>query len=516
MRRLARALVAALALVVALAAPLGAQAEADDGSAPGLLSSLGNRPEAMDALRMVEEGRYVGARERAEALLRVNADDLAGHALLGIILHRGETNLPRALFHLQRARALYELRYGETPETGTPYAWHLLALVELAYVHGAMGNHEDKLSHLRDLEIYYGRFSPAEAGWPLMRLRRYDEARAAAEAGLATDDPDQILIAQTALCAIEAEQHRRMASYAACSAAADFAAFQGSDAPTAFTNAAESAFGVLRFDEAETRLMEATRRFAVGTVANPWLDLLELYTGAGRTAEAADALRGMLGWRDRQPLFVDEQNRAEIEMASALLLLVAGRGGDAVTLGERMLARPDRTGFTSSEGVQMTAAAALLAHRAHALAATRLEEEASWSRLGDAVGLRARALRHRLSSWLAGRRAAAAFTESRLLYASLRPHLAGSIEISEWIKPALVPLLGPGVVSEALRHVRPLEADLPMAAAYFDLFAAEVAAIRGWHDETVALAARALDGLPAAERLLQARAAARSAEAALA
>ena len=67
----------------------------------------------------------------------------------------------------------------------------------------------------------------------------------------------------------------------------------------------------------------------------------------------------MLAWRRKQPAYMDEQNRAETEMASAIFLIVAGHPGDAARITARALDRPDRTGFTSSETEQMEAAAAL-------------------------------------------------------------------------------------------------------------------------------------------------------------
>jgi hypothetical protein len=55
-----------------------------------------------------------------------------------------------------------------------------------------------------------------QRAWPLMKLGRFDEARAAAREGLATQDPNQERIALNALCAIEFEAGREEASYEAC------------------------------------------------------------------------------------------------------------------------------------------------------------------------------------------------------------------------------------------------------------------------------------------------------------
>ncbi len=476
---------------------------------------FGNDPRVAAAWLAFTRDRFVRAREIAEQILEQNPESIGAHAILGFVHHRAEGNLPIALYHLKRSRKLFEERWDpKAHDESAPWRWHAHAIGELAQVSGEMGRHEDKVRYLLERDDLYTPPWPADRGWPLMRLRRYDDARQAVAEAFALGDEGQIAAARTALCAIEAEQQRREEGYEACQAAAEYERKIGRHTPTPFTNAAEAALGMLRIDEAERLILEATKSFDSRSVSNPWLDLMHLYVAEGRTVEALDALRRMLKWRRRQPAFMDEQNRAETEMASAIFLIVAGRPTEAARITRRALERPDRTGFTSSESEQMEAATALVDQLAHRTRAELLAEEASWSSLGDAAKAFLESRRARLRAWSSGRRAAALLADERILLATLRPYLAGSVEIPEWIEPELGALLGPGVVAAAIDRARARET-LPEAEGYFLAYEAEVAYLKGRERETLDLADLALETLPAHEALLRARITALAAQAAV-
>ncbi|MEM9552744.1 MAG: hypothetical protein AAGC60_00675 [Acidobacteriota bacterium] len=469
---------------------------------------------AWAALDALQEDKTVRARELSEQLLAHDPDSIEGHYLVGTVHHRAEGNLPRALYHLRRARGLIEDAFGPAPSDDGPWIWHALTLGEMAMVSGEMGRHEQKLELLAVRDALYEPRSPAERGWPLMRLRRYDEARRAVEEALAMDDPDQTASALTALCAIEAEQHHRDASLEACLAAAEHERRYDLGGPTPFTNAAEASLGLLRLDQAESLLLEATENFIVGTVSNPWLDLTQLYLSQGRTPEALEAVRAMHRWRLRQPAAIDEQNRAEAEMTAAAFLLVAGRPHDALRITRRTLARPDRTGFTSSESEQMEVAAALLDSIAHRLAAERTAETIAASSWTDALRLRLVETRLRLRAWSSSRRAAAHLSAERMLLATLRPYLAGAAELPEWLEPELVASLGDGVMAAALERAEAIET-VDGAEGFFAAWRVEIATHGGDARTALAQADRALDTLPGVAVLLRARVAAQGARAAL-
>ncbi len=498
-----------------IALPLAAQPPTEDVDDPftGALEAViadamppgfGTEPMVAAAWQALEANRYIRAREIAEWILASDPDSVAGHIVLGYVQHRSEGNLPVALYHLKRGRELYEERHGLAREDDVPWRWHAVAMGELAFVSGEMGRHEDKIRYLEERDELYQPPWPADRGWPLMRLRRYEEARKVVEEAFELGDPGQIASARTALCAIEAEQQLREEGYVACLAAATYERELGRGGPTPFTNAAEASLGMLKIDQAENLLHEATERFVPGTVSNPWLDLMQLYLAQGRTPEALEALREMRKWRKRQPAFMDEQNRAETELASAIFLIVAGHPAEAARITKRALDRPDRTGFTSSESEQMEAAAALVDHLAHRTKAELLLEEASWSSFGDAARAHLASRQARLRAWSSGRRAASLLADERVLLATLRPYLAGAVEIPEWIELELCQVLGPGIVAAALDKAREQET-LPEAEGYFQAYRAEIAYHQGRERDVLPLVEAALTSLPPHEVKLRDR-----------
>ncbi len=504
-----------LVLVAGLALSKGsAQDELESIELLDQTAGLGLDLRAQAGFETVRAGGYVRAREIAEEILLEDPEAFTGHVLLGMAQHRGEGNLPRAFFHLQRGLELFEEQYGANPDSSAPWFWHGAVLGELAQVSGEMGRHQQKIHFLALHDQSYQPQWPADRAWPLMRLRHYEEARRAVLEGmLLLDQPDQVATALTALCAIEAELHDRQASFDACIQAVHYDRQSSFGGPAVYTNAAESALGVLRFDLAERYILEGTGRFARGTVSNPWMDLTQLYLAEGRTSEALDSFRRMLRWRRRQPAFMDEQNRAEAEMTSAIFMLVAGRADAAAKITARTLQRPDRTGFTSSETEQMQAAAALLDALAQRLAAELAAEEASWAEFRPAAKARLAGWHHRLRAWASARRAASLLADERMLVATLRPYLAGAVELPEWLGPELVGVLGAGVVAAALSRARS-EEDLEGASGYFDAQAAEIAYHQGGWRAAWRAAELALAELPSSELLLRARVAAVGGEAA--
>jgi tetratricopeptide (TPR) repeat protein len=522
---------AILALALAALPSSGARAQDDSDHLINellpVIPGLGSDPLEIRAFWAFQQREYVRARSLTELALKANPESPGAHYILGLLLHRSDGSLPRALFHLEKSRALFEARFGRVAFDPAPWKWHQLAIDEAAQVNGAMGNDERKLELLAEVEELYGgllsrqrgvqqEIRIAERGWPLMRLHRYGEARAAVEQALQLDGlrfPEQRVNALNALCAIEGEQQHRKETYLECLRSAELDRQEGFGDPVAFTNAAIGAQAMLKMDEAEQLMLEGTRHFARGVVSNPWLDLMVLYVAQGRTPEALGALREMHSWRNRQPPYMDEQNRAQTEVAAAQFLVVAGKPSEAANITRRSLEQPDRTGYTSSDTEQWQAASALIFTIASKTAAELKLEEVSWLPFWEGLNARAEAWSLRFQAWSAGRRAASLLAGQRILVSTVRPYLPGGVEIAEWVQLELPSLLGPGVLSAAVKQARAVET-LDEAKGYFSAFETEIARLDGDERETLESATRALDELPVPEVLIQARVSAIGAEAA--
>jgi tetratricopeptide (TPR) repeat protein len=503
----ARLLILAVLLAPALAWPQASGPAARDESA-----SRAGTPEELEAYTLARQDRYVKARELAEAILRRSPQSFAAHYVVGVAHYFGEGNLPRALWYLREARSLFERRHGAEPGAGTPWRWHSDILTDLAELCGDMDLLAEKLEALDAHDRVYTPPLVAEHAWPLMKLGRYAEARAVVRAALATGRSRQRKVALTALCAIESEAGKRAESYQACRQAAEEVRGQRAEGAAEFSNAGEAALGMLRLDEAERDFLEASRRPPT-MYGNPYAKLVELYLREGRVAEAVKGMKDVHAHRRRKPAYLDQLSQAETDALASLLLLAVGRAAEALPLTRRALERPDRRGGISSHREQAAAAAAILDRMARREVVERLAEERATHGPWQALGRLWAEARLRVEAWSSGRRAAVLMADRRRLLATLRPSFSGGADVPVWVNGELVAILGPGVVAAAVREAR-AEETLAAAGPYLDAVEAEAALVGGQPRAALALADRALAGLPPADVLLAGRVAAVAAAAA--
>ncbi|MFO0607232.1 MAG: hypothetical protein U0324_28980 [Polyangiales bacterium] len=515
-RRTLLPLAAALALALSGTRPVTAQQPAP---------AAAQTADEAEALRLYNADKPLAARTQADRVLARNPDSIVGHYVLGCVLREAEGSLPRAMYHLGRARELYETRYGAARPAGAPWQVHRDTLFAIQSLAGEMEEHEYQLQVLEFYDYQYDPDLLAEHAWPLLHLRRFNEARDFARRAIATNDAWQQSLGRNALCAIEGEARQRQAQYAACLDAFQHAqrrAQGSSDANPATAphvtvhayNAALAAWSVLRHDEVERLAVEGTRRLEF-TTANPWRLLVRLYVDQGKMAQAVDALREMQRWRTRQPAYLRDQDRAETDAAVATTLLVAGEAEAGVRFVTRALERPDRRGLVSSNAEQALGAHALLRR---ALLRTQAEldvERAAAEGITDRAAGRARSLARRFDAWPDDERVTSVAADEFRLDSTLRFYIRGGLEpIAPWLVGDLVDVLGAGVVAVALADVRREERANPTMTPYYDALEAEVLLAQGEEERSLAMARRALDALPPSEALLHARVAAVAAEAA--
>jgi tetratricopeptide (TPR) repeat protein len=462
------------------------------------------------------ERHFVDVRELANRALREDARSFRAHLLMGIAQHQGEGNLPKAIHHLERAETLFIERYGDHPSVlTTPWKVFNRTMLELVYVHGEMDHHKEKIRYVDLLrERLNVDLSPLKA-WPLLKLKRFEEARVLArEASERDDDPWLRAVGLTALCAIESEMRNRQAAYDACKAAAAPVMSNTFEGAIELSNAAAAASEMFRFDEAERYYTEATRRLIEGSV-NPWGRLTRLYLRQGRFSEALSAWRQLTDYRKRRPAYLDQQDQSDADLIGVSVLMIAGRSKDALPITERTVNRPDRQGTSSAQSEQNEAGASIMDRVVKLDYARQLEEEASASPFLDSLKLRARALKLRAEAWVAGRRAAEVLADRERLVTSLRPECPGSIELPEWLDAEVIHVVGPGVALAAIEDGR-MEETLPpeLSELIFRSLEGEAELEAGDDAEALEHASWVVQSLPATEALLRARAAAVAARAA--
>ena len=103
-------------LAIALLAAAGrGSAQNLEGSDETALNGFAATPDELQAWTLATEGQHIRARELAEKILARDPRSFVAHLVLGYAQHFAEANLPRALYHLDTALALYEHRFGDRP-----------------------------------------------------------------------------------------------------------------------------------------------------------------------------------------------------------------------------------------------------------------------------------------------------------------------------------------------------------------------------------------------------------------
>lgn len=476
----------------------------------------------LEAYQLYREDKLVSARTKAEKVLHANPDSIAGHFVLGVVLREAEGSLARAMYHLGRARELYETRWG-TGGTAGPWQLHRETLYAIQSLAGEIEEYDYQL---QIIDYYNQLYSPslvAERAWPLLHLGRYDDARKAAKDAARSSDAWQRSLGLNAGCAIEGEAGNRGPYYEACRAALDDARraagpSPGSDAVNTGSlavhayNAALAALASLRFDEAQRLAEEGAARLEF-TPANPWRLLTWMHLAAGRTDKAVEALREMHRWRARQPAALRDQDRADTDATVAAFLLIAGESEAGLSCIDRAIERPDRRGLISTKPLQALGAHALLRRALLLTKAEQVEEKASTKGIFSRARAALEAQWVRWSSWTDAERVRNVLADEKTLKNTLRVYVRGGIEpVGSWALPDLVAILGAGVIDRALTQVRHEEKENQDVLPYYDAMSAEVALARGEDARALQLAESALERLPSAESLLQARMAAIAAE----
>ncbi len=468
-----------------------------------------------DALHLDQN---VKARELSEQWVRAEPNSPAAQFALAEVLLTVEGNMPRALFHLNRAEELTD--YNELPEAlaSGNLQWHYLTLGQLSWVHQLMGDQLRSLEYLEKLEEVYAQDVESFRGWSLIKLKQYDAARESASLVLQNSDNERERArAWNTLCAAELASLQPIESMTACDRAIDEdekIADSTNDLDTVYlSNASEVALSLLQMDKAEEYLNRATRFLNADSLANPWIYKLYLLMNQGRFDESREALERMLIWREAQKPIINVMNRAEHLLVTASFFLLAGYSEDAIRLTTTALNQPDRNGSYSADDAQKDAMAALINRLANRTEyQIRLEKIATMDFI-ESLSARLDALNFQLSAWRSERRAASLFAEFDVLQNRLRPYAPLDVPIPEWIEPEIIDVIGTGVMANIIEQANSNGAFV-LNAGYYHAYKTEVAAVENNRSAVLREGSAALSQLPGQEVLLRARITTRMAAAA--
>ena len=399
-------------------------------------------------MELIDTGRFVRLREIAEQELRDNKDSVIGNYLMGVAMYRGETNLPLAHHYLSRARALIE------PD---PFAFvdafpHINILLEMERVVREMEKHEEHLGIVEEIAFWFGIDFRAGTGWTLMKMGRYDEARALMSRYANSEDAEDRINAMNTLGALEHILENYEESFHWFTVLKNELAVRGGLSATVLRNRAEIARSLLHFNETESDLLLAAKYFHPNSYSNPWQPLVLLYTGEGRLAEGLSAVREMNQWNRRSNPIIEQQHWNECRQAVAVLLMAVGHDDSALKILREIRNRPDRQGVSSSSAEQAEVDLLHLYREALLLRRERLREEAVWAKIGDwLITIRER-LKIGRELWVVERRLNALLVPRARLSWILRPYATDSIS-AEWLRPGLRGALSNGPTQTELTRL---------------------------------------------------------------
>jgi tetratricopeptide (TPR) repeat protein len=415
------------------------------------------------AFEILQKGeRPVMARESAEALLRTQPNSFVGYYILGAVYARVEGSLPKAYYYLKKAQQFIESRWGQNVGEAGPWLWHVRSLDELIDVTGQMDRYQEQLDLLGERDRFYSPKLTWRWGWPLMKLGRMHEARKKMQEAMASTDTGTVFAAMNTLGAVEAELDHPEAAYQAFKNLINLTAaknWRRQDA-TVYRNAAAAALSLMKFDEAEKLLIEASNHFEYGTYSNPWHLLAMLYVREGRMPEAVAAVREMQQWARANRPALEQQSWSERNYLTAAVLVECGYTEEALQILRLARNRPDRRGGTSTHKDQSETGFLLLFRHALKVHREMLAEQALSRPFLQRPALWLQSISEGLEMWSAGRRAASLIIENHRLPWSVRPAAPDYVDILEWCRIDWNEILGSGVVmgetAQLLKRTNPI------------------------------------------------------------
>lgn len=412
------------------------------------------RADVKEAQAAMEAGKYIRARELAEAMLKQDSNNWAAAAILGhLYLYVEPGGLPRAQYYLEKARGQMRRAYGEPPDESGPYRTHWQILVDLITTAGHMDRYHDQLRLLDDYDRMY-KPMPEERGWTLMKLGRISEARRLMLGVLETSKEERPReVALNTLGALESESGnlRKSRDYK-LQLLREIEQNGWTPECTFFRNLAELEAALGNYSRAEELLLESGKYPDAWAYTNPWGDLAELYLEQGRFPEVLSAIKRMEAWGATSVPIVVSQTWAERQTITATALLALGYDDVAEGLMRRIIYRPDRNMGTSAKAYLIEATSAAIYRNVLLCRRQRIKEEMSWCTWPRWFELAATLVNISQELDQVTDRTAAIVVANDGLEAGVQCSETGSFYQS-WLLPDVNRVFGPGVVGAQVKLV---------------------------------------------------------------
>lgn len=444
------------------------------------------------ALGFYDQGKHIEAREKATFVLATDPESFIGTFVMAAVYFHLEANLPRALFTLRKAMKQLEDAYGVPPDDAEAERWHRRLLKVEGWI---LSDMDDRQGQIENLDRYNALYKPSrevEYMWPLLKLRRYDEAIAIGKKLIYSDNTWERRRAYNGLMAVEDERRNRKASY-------DWglAGYENTQGKSCIINsnlglASRRAF---KLDEAERYDKEALKTEDGTCPTSPYAQLTTVYLIQGEFQKSLSALEELR----KVPRTPDERIQNEMTIKGRLveLLYALGQLDEAAQRTTEIMRQPDRAGTTSASPESIELANAVLHWAVLDARLEVLRERAAVRTLQDAFEIWNEIRSLLLERWQTRRLAIRLSTLDHLLIDTVSPYYS---DVMPWYAGAMIEMLGRGLVTKVATAARARDVDFPReSSGFYDYLLGELAWRHGDHAEAKRLALKALDELPVRE-----------------
>lgn len=315
-------------------------------------TSLFSSWEEAQLYREVNDGHYIKTRQEVEKILSASPESLGANYLMGQIFWNGEGNLHRALQYYKKTIRLFEAKYCDAstgiPTDGSLVSWHQRLYKELSDIYAELDLRELELEvHEKLAQLYHAQLGE-DAVWAMIKLGKYEEARAIALHSIQGQDKFWADAAYNDLVAIEDARHRYMASYEMSVKSVEFHAGKSC---VVLMNHGRALATLLRMNESNQYYLKAATVKNVDCMSHPLGALALNYLADGRWQKSISS-ETRLSKRK-----VDKRTAIQTEMNErstlAQILYTMGFSERAHELMTTVIKAPSRLGYDSLLKAQM-------------------------------------------------------------------------------------------------------------------------------------------------------------------
>ena len=443
-------------------------------------------------------GQRNSARTLAEKILKEQEEPILGAFILALIYSEMEGNFPKALYWLRRSERWLLSRCGGKPSDLEAQKFHRDLILQQSFT---LGDMDRRLEQLQTLIRYDDLYTPPRDDlkiWPLVKLGRFEEARALGYELIQKEDPFVRSRAFNGLMAVECEARERKASYEWGMKGHIDAREQSCVIALNMGLAARQCF---LFDEEVRFNRLALNAQDKDCSSSPYIQSSATYLIRGEFQKSISALSA---WAP-QTASEFSQSHMRVKGRRAELMYSLGVWGRGLDEAHQVVTYPDRSSGTDSASEEMLSLEASLLYWAFldgALISAR-EQASARSLKEQSVALLSR-IRLKFRRWKQRRQVIRYASHEELLTDIVRPYYSN---VMPWYLSSLAHILGGGVLRGAIERARALESkDYPDEVnAYLDALEAELEWVEGDYSASLKLIEQALAGVPQAASLMRYR-----------